>query len=106
QEKKEFWDTFIKREFRYPLAPKVIAKTAKVIYSHDGFINSVSYSPNLVSLIVGLPKKREGFIKNLLKTNLFKDVKILTSSPDRYSKDYEILDLELYVKEWIKDEKK
>ena len=105
QEKKEFWDSFIKRELNYPIAPNVIYNIAKVVLSYEGFISDIAYSPGLVSMTIGLPKKREKFIENLMKTGLFKGIKITATAPDRLSKDYEVLNMELYLKELIKDEK-
>ncbi len=106
KEKKEFWENFFSRELRYPFAYIVLSKVAKIIQSYEGFIDSITYSPEVISMNIGLPKKRGNFVKDLLKTGLFKDVKILGTVPDRLSKDFENLEVELYVKEWYGNGKK
>ncbi len=101
KEKKEFWDTFVSKELKYPFSYIVISKIAKIVFEKEGFIDGISYSPELLSMTIGLPKKEKDFIKVFLDTGLFKDVKILNSNQDRYSKDYEVYDLEFYIKSWL-----
>ncbi len=106
KEKSQFWNDFVEKELKYPFPIVVISNFAKIVNKYEGFIDDIIYSPDVVSVSVGLPKKRGNFIQELLNTGLFKDIKILGSSPDRLSKDYEVLSVELYVKEWIKHGKK
>ncbi len=102
KEKSQFWNNFVEKELRYPFPIIVITEFAKIIEKYEGFIENIVYSPEVISVSIGLPKKRGNFIQDLLDTSLFKDIKILGSAPDSLSKDYEILSVELYVKEWIK----
>ena len=106
KEKSQFWNNFVEKELKYPFPIIVITSFAKIVNKYEGFLEDIIYSPEVISVSVGLPKKRGNFIQDLLDTGLFKDIKILGSSPDRLSKDYEVLSLELYVKEWIEDGKK
>lgn len=106
KEKSQFWNDFVEKELKYPFPIIVITNFAKVINKYEGFIDNIVYSPDVISVSIGLPKKRGDFIKDLLDTGLFRDIKILGSSPDNLSKDYEVLSIELYVKEWVKNGKK
>ncbi len=105
QEKSKFWNSFYERELKYPFVIDVIYHLAKVINSYEGFITNIIYTPQLVSVTLGVPKKRKGFIEKLMETNLFSDIKILTTAPDRLSKDYEVLEIEFYVKPRGQNEK-
>ncbi len=102
KEKSQFWNNFVEKELKYPFPIIVITNFAKIVNKYEGFLEDIMYSPEVISVSVGLPKKRGNFIQDLLDTGLFKDIKILGSSPDNLSKDYEVLSVELYVKEWIK----
>ncbi len=99
QEKKEFWENFINKELKYPPAYTVLSVFGEKIFNQMGFIQSINYTKELITAIVGLPKKRKSIIQELLNTGYFKDIKITSTAPDRLSKDYEILNMELYVKE-------
>ncbi len=99
QEKKEFWEKFIKKELKYPPAYPVLAIISNIIYKNDGFIESINYSKEMTTAIVGLPKKRKNIIQEFLNTGFFRDVKIVSVTRDRLSKDYEILNMEFYMKE-------
>ncbi|HIE58636.1 MAG TPA: hypothetical protein EYH43_06625 [Persephonella sp.] len=99
EEKKQFWETFLKTEKKYPSIYYVLNEIAKVISSKNGYINSLEFNENVITLWAGLKAGDTSLVNDLLKTGVFKEVKIISSVKDRHKDNYEIINMEIYLKE-------
>ena len=99
QEEQQFWKNFIKAELSYPDVYNILVKVGTILKKNQGYINRFEQNENIISMWVGLKGDTAGVVEQLLKTNLFKEVKIVSSVVDRQRKDYKIVNLELYLKE-------
>jgi len=98
EEKKVFWQEFIIQEKNHPSFHYILNEIAKVIKSNNGYINRLEFEGNFLSIWAGLRGNTSLVVQSLLDTELFKDIKIVSSVKDRKKEGYEIINMEIYLK--------
>ena len=99
EQKKQFWLTFIKNEKKYPSLYYLLDKIFRVIKEKDGYITHLEFNENIITIWAGLKAGDISIVNDLIKEKIFKEVKIISSVKDRQRKGYEIMNIEIYLKE-------
>jgi hypothetical protein len=98
REQSGYWQEFIAREQAYPDFYLLLAQLAEVVKRNGGYLNSVDFSDNHITVWAGLKSSEASIIKGLLATNLFLEVKLLNSTRDSIKPDYNLYNLAITLR--------
>jgi hypothetical protein len=92
-----FWRDFIAREQGYPDLYRILAQVTGVIERHGGYLNTVEYADNRLTVWTGLKSSEAAIIRDLLATGLFQEVKLLSSGKDASKPNFNLYNLSIVV---------
>jgi hypothetical protein len=95
REQSAYWREFIARELLYPDFYLCLAQIAELMRKQGGFINTVEFNDNRITLWIGLKATESVIIKELLATGLFQEVKLVSSNKDAGKGDVFLYNLSL-----------
>ena len=98
QEKSSFWKNFLKNEIKYPNFYLTLNAFLKAVKKNEGYVNYFEMNGNQISAWIGAKTGDTTVVNDLLQTEIFKSVKIVSSVKDRKKEGYDILNLEILVK--------
>ncbi|GAM08225.1 hypothetical protein OR1_00496 [Geobacter sp. OR-1] len=93
-----YWNDFISREQRYPDFYQALSVLASVIQRHAGYLNSVEFSDNRLTVWTGLKTSEAAIIKELLATGVFEEAKLLSSIKDSKMPEFNFYNLSITLR--------
>lgn len=88
REKASYWRDFIAKEQAYPDYYQVLSSLTEVVKRHGGYLNTIEYNDNRLTLWTGIKTSEAAIIKDLLATGAFQEVKLLSSTKDFSKPDF------------------
>jgi hypothetical protein len=98
REQNSYWSEFVAKEQAYPDFYQVLTQLGEVLKRHGGYLNSVDYADNRISIWTGLKTSEAAIIKDLLETGLFMEVKLLASTKDFSKPEYNLYNMSIAVR--------
>ena len=93
-----YWQDFIAREQAYPDLYRFLSRLTEVVLRHGGYLNNVEFADNHLTVWTGLKSSEAVIIKDLLATNLFLEVKLLSSVKDPTKPEFNLYNLALTLR--------
>jgi hypothetical protein len=93
-----YWRDFIAKEQTYPDYYQVLSGLTDVVKRHGGFLNTVEFSDNRLTVWTGIKSSEAAIIKDLLATGVFQEVKLLSSTKDSSKPDFYLYNLSITVR--------
>jgi len=82
RDKTSYWRDFIAKEQAYPNYYQVLSSLTDVAKRHGGYLNTIEYNDNRLTVWTGIKSSEAAIIKELLDTGVFQEVKLLSSTKD------------------------
>jgi hypothetical protein len=98
REKTTYWREFVAKEQAYPDFYQVLSSLTDVVQRHGGYLNTVEFSDNRLTLWTGIKSSEAVIIKELLATGVFQEVKLLSSAKDSSKPDFSLYNLSLILR--------
>jgi hypothetical protein len=98
REKTSSWRNFIAKEQAYPDYYQALSALTEVVHRHGGYINMVEYTDNRLTVWTGIKSSEAAIIKDLIATNVFQEVKLLSSTKDSSKPDFSLYNLSMTLR--------
>lgn len=93
-----YWRDFIAKEQAYSDYYQVLSALTAVIKRHGGFLNTIEYSDNRLTVWLGIKSSEAAIIKELLATGIFQEVKLLSSTKDTKKPDFHLYNVSIILR--------